>query len=75
MYPNRKPKCQQRHHEPGDFDEGFETLPSGSKVKVTRFSDGSQITHFGGPCGPTYTDEFGRECGGPDSGGIGGQRS
>jgi hypothetical protein len=34
----------------------------GSKVKQTRFSDGSSIVHFGGPCGSSRFDECGEEC-------------
>jgi hypothetical protein len=64
MYPKRNPLC---NHDKDDLDEDdysqhTETLPSGSKVKVTRYKDGSATTHFGGPVGDVNTDEFGEEC-------------
>lgn len=67
MYPDsdREPMCNRYDRgdfEPGDYEESWENDGTGGKVKVTNFSDGSSITHFGGPCGPVRTDRYGNEC-------------
>lgn len=31
----------------------------GTKVKVTKATGGGTYTHFGGPCGPLYSDRDG----------------
>jgi hypothetical protein len=64
MYRDFYPLCKQK-----DEDVSFEDrkedeieLPSGSKVKVTRFSDGSSTVHWGGPCGDSQYNDLGEEC-------------
>lgn len=39
-----------------------EKTSSGSEVEKTYFTDGSSITHNGGPIGDTCADELGNEC-------------
>lgn len=46
----------------GDYYTTTERDNTGGSVDKTYFSDGSSITHHGGPCGPSYSDEYGREC-------------
>ena len=46
----------------GDYYTETERTNTGGNVDVTYFSDGSFTTHHGGPCGPSYCDEYGREC-------------
>lgn len=60
---NKKPMCDTPTEELSIFDYStkMEDSPTGGKMKVTRFSDGSTTYHGGGPGGPISFDEYGRE--------------
>lgn len=45
-----------------DYTCRAEPNGTGGTVWVTRFSDGSSITHWGGPAGKGYHNEIGEEC-------------
>jgi hypothetical protein len=65
MYRERKPMCNEAEENihPRDRRTVTKISPStGSKEKMTYFSDGSSIRHCGGPCGPMHYDENGEEC-------------
>ena len=68
MYPPYDSKSRQCYESEDDLSDEdivsdkYEPTPTGGKVRVKRFRDGSSSVHWGGPCGVAYYDEFGREC-------------
>ena len=45
-----------------DVHTSYESDNAGGKVEVSRYSDGTSTVHWGGPCGSSNYDEYGREC-------------
>jgi hypothetical protein len=43
-------------------EETREKTAGGGYVNQTHYSDGSSTVNWGGPCGSTDYDEYGREC-------------
>lgn len=65
MYYNHKNNAQRAREEGFEDEDSIEveeTTNSGTKLKVTYYSDGSSTSHFGGPVGSTDYDENGDEC-------------
>lgn len=69
MYGNSDRKnMAQRHNRYSEYERGekeeVEEYDGGTGTyhKTTRFSDGSSITHFGGPAGSVRTNKYGEEC-------------
>jgi hypothetical protein len=54
----RRPKSKWKK---GTLKTKWESNGTGGKVKVTHFEDGSSITWWGGPVGPSYHDDLGEE--------------
>lgn len=62
-----KPNNAQRSRDDERFndprkEQKREKTPGGGYIDKTYYSDGSSTVNWGGPCGSTDYDEFGREC-------------
>lgn len=63
MYRNMAQRSDDEDFDEDEFEEDEEyDGGTGCTHRVTNFSDGSSITHFGGPVGDVKTNKFGEEC-------------